>query len=461
MVKSNKEQKSKIDGVPDKSKVKSFKGSNNTKKIKKQIELEEITRRREEELERLQAENEAAEYMASIAEKIEEQLETQGTPAQVSIDDAESEFNTLNNTLSRANRKGVKEDQKDDYEWTEDDEKAVETELMRMYRSKGKSIQRSPSQVIIDRAEVSRLMRRGWSVSQVAEKMEVSIQQVEVDFGAVMRYGKRDIKENAELIRNSMLEQYAEIKKEAWEAWERSKLDMMRKTVEEEKGRLYQPKNVNEEVEETTFEVSQRAASEWGHSSPDKGSGNNKGGKKAKGSSGEAAKARAGVKYNEYGRPVDPNNGPMVTVKRVIKKTTEGRNPGSDYLKRIIECIKAERELLGLDPAKNLNLNHTLNWDALIDEASNSEQGMDKDVEAKLVKELGYTGSLLDESDPKKVKIILLSESIISESEEERIIRESIRGKKGRASTPVQPTTNDLTPDAPNPNPSLDKDYPR
>lgn len=98
------------------------------------------------------------------------------------------------------------------------------------------------------------------------------------------------------------LAEYREIKNEAWAAWERSKLDHVKYIKEVYKGKK---------------------------------------------------------KKNEDGDDVE--------VPPVIKKikSREGKLPNSSYLTIIMDCIQAERELLGIDAALKISVNnkHSIDWD--------------------------------------------------------------------------------------------------
>lgn len=168
-----------------------------------------------------------------------------------------------------------------------------------------------------DRATMMKLLRRGYTQGQIAEVLKISNQQVSYDFKLVISNLRGEMLEDTKDYVAQKLAEYAEIKREAWEAWERSKLDAQKSVVE---------------------------------TAPPLPSKDDKAGtKKGKGDKGQAADV-------------------SVKALRMLKKveTTEGRLPSSDYLRIIAQCIAAERELLGIDPPKEIGFKgNIVNWDLL------------------------------------------------------------------------------------------------
>lgn len=163
---------------------------------------------------------------------------------------------------------------------------------------------RSKYQVAQDRAHILQLLRRGYGVEQIAEHLGLPEKVVLQDYRyAIKQVAKNQLEDAKELVAAKMLE-YAEIKKEAWDAWERSKGDRERKT-DEESGYL-------EEEDNEGYEDSQ------GKIPP------------------KAFKKRTQMK--------------------------EGRLPSNEYLRTILDCIKAERELLGINPAQEINVHSSSIW---------------------------------------------------------------------------------------------------
>lgn len=61
------------------------------------------------------------------------------------------------------------------------------------------------------------------------------------------------------------------------------------------------------------------------------------------------------------GQPIPPK-----TLKVKIRRTTEGRLPESEFLRIVLDCLKAERELLGLDAAEQVNTaGQVIDWSEL------------------------------------------------------------------------------------------------
>lgn len=102
--------------------------------------------------------------------------------------------------------------------------------------------------------------------------------------------------------------EYKEVKREAWLAWERSKADAQKIVVERFKPR---------------------------------------------------------PKKDEDGNEVEQPEQKKTT------RSNEGRLPSSSYLTIILQCIQAERELMGLDPDLNINLKqtHAISWDSFSEAA--------------------------------------------------------------------------------------------
>lgn len=167
-------------------------------------------------------------------------------------------------------------------------------------------------------AEVGRLDRCGYSQYAIAEKMKTTIGYA-VSQPMVSKYLKRIREEyKGRLIEDrsakvaEMLDQLRDVRVAAWDAYERSKEDAERV--------------VKEAV----------AAKEGGEKK-----------KPRRGCSGETAEQS------------------LVLLKQIV--TTEGRLPGNAYLNTVLATLQAERDLLGLDAPKEVDVRQitTLNWDAL------------------------------------------------------------------------------------------------
>lgn len=91
----------------------------------------------------------------------------------------------------------------------------------------------------LDRAEMMKMLARGATRRQVAEKLGVSVEQVGHDYRIVMRELAGEVAEDVQVIRQVKLEELAEMKREAWQAWEKSKeqkVRVTRSTFENERG---------------------------------------------------------------------------------------------------------------------------------------------------------------------------------------------------------------------------------
>jgi hypothetical protein len=84
---------------------------------------------------------------------------------------------------------------------------------------------RSRFQIDMDRVKIIQMMRRGMTTSQIAEKMKVPINQVRYDYQQAMKRVRKDHVKDVKSLVALKLAEYSELKREAWEAWERSKED--------------------------------------------------------------------------------------------------------------------------------------------------------------------------------------------------------------------------------------------
>lgn len=162
-------------------------------------------------------------------------------------------------------------------------------------------------------AKVAELDRRGFTQSEIADELQLSTVTVgKMQRELRIKYAEVVAGSTTEML-TEKLEQYREIRKEAWRAWEKSKKDN-KKIVEEFQKPFIQDK---------------------------KG-------------------------YNSTGLSrIKSLENQMEKLKEVI--TREGRLPGADYLNLVMKTLEAERELLGLDEPKQIDLRaHVFNWDALL-----------------------------------------------------------------------------------------------
>lgn len=189
------------------------------------------------------------------------------------------------------------------------------------------------------RAEISRLLALGYLPYQVAAELGVTFTTVSADFAVITRELRQSRNESLQSYIDQKLLEYSAIKKEAWAAWHRSKEDGERET--------------KEMIEEHNCPICVGTGSVE--------------------SRGEARPCRncggAGIKGG--------------VVKLIMMR--EGRCGDSSYLKTILDCIKAERELLGLDPEKKVKMTGTV---AVIDwnELTNGAPDPASVIEAEIVK---------------------------------------------------------------------------
>jgi hypothetical protein len=171
---------------------------------------------------------------------------------------------------------------------------------------KRKHAPRTPDQRELHRAEVVRLIRRGYTKSAIAAHLRVSPNTITEDWKVVIRQIRADQTEDLKEYIACKLQEYSEIKKEAWEQWDKSKQDA-RKRVRERNLRVIEPRD------------------------------------------------------KKKGTP--PKTG-LVVTKDVSTRTGQCGDPR--YLQVILNCLSAERELLGLDPVKEVTIKgKTSLWDIL------------------------------------------------------------------------------------------------
>lgn len=172
-------------------------------------------------------------------------------------------------------------------------------------------------------SEVARLDRCGYSQAQIAVRLKECV-GVGVTQPMIcnylkeirLRYKTQALADRAEKV-NEMLESLRDVRAEAWASYERSKLDSER-LVRESVRPFEKP------------ELKQNA-------------------KGSNGRRGESTEAS------------------LVLLKEIV--TTEGRLPANVYLQTVLDTLKAERDLLGLDAPKEVDVTQrstVLNLDDLI-----------------------------------------------------------------------------------------------
>lgn len=167
---------------------------------------------------------------------------------------------------------------------------------------------------------VARMSRRGHTQHEIREALDKELGVV-VGQGTVstylkqvrVRYQKTERENSAELV-GEKLAQIQEVRKEAWAAYERSKQDT--------------DKSVQEWVM-LPEDISKREPN--------------------------------GSLKSKIERQL---MGQLRKVKEII--TRQGRVPGAEYLRIVMDTLEAEREMLGLDEAKKVDITQTtMNWDFL------------------------------------------------------------------------------------------------
>jgi hypothetical protein len=92
-----------------------------------------------------------------------------------------------------------------------------------------------PKRGLIDREDdyvkMMMMLRRGMTQDMIAEELELSQSTVSVDLKVVLTRMKAQLTEDTKVYVAQKLAEYAEVKKEAWHAWERSKATYRRKRV--------------------------------------------------------------------------------------------------------------------------------------------------------------------------------------------------------------------------------------
>lgn len=76
------------------------------------------------------------------------------------------------------------------------------------------------------------LIRRGWTSSMLSARFGLTFSQVKADCDLLLGRLADDVRECSKELVALKLAEYAELKKESWEAWEKSKLDAVKKTHE-------------------------------------------------------------------------------------------------------------------------------------------------------------------------------------------------------------------------------------
>jgi predicted transcriptional regulator len=205
--------------------------------------------------------------------------------------------------------------------------------------------------------QVALMDRRGYDIHEIADRLGISEDAVQKSIEEVhTKYMDAVMAQREELVAEKRA-QLRELRKEAWEAWERSKGDRERTVTETRPGALCP---------------------------------------KCKGQ-GKDARVKGRVCHQCSG------TGRMKDSKKLIQ-VHEGRLPSNEYLKTIIETLREEAELLQLTSPGSVNTQvNVVAWDTLLAQARESrtaESGGTGDViasklhaiEARLIEETGGKG---------------------------------------------------------------------
>jgi transcriptional regulator with XRE-family HTH domain len=184
-----------------------------------------------------------------------------------------------------------------------------------------KTERRTPTERVQSLARIAEMDRKGYTQVQIAEAIGVSESQISQDLRQIRLDYRNSYRWEYEERVEEKLQQLREVRKEAWEAWERSKLPVTKKT-----SRSVAPLRV---------------------------------GKKGKRQSDEDDEV-------EFVDLEDADN-PLLKLQLVeTVEVVEQRLPASEYLTIVLKTYEAERDILGLDAAKKIDITTmTIDWEAL------------------------------------------------------------------------------------------------
>lgn len=155
------------------------------------------------------------------------------------------------------------------------------------------------------RAQVALLDRRGYTTDEIGRRIGVTRQTVINDLKVLKERYMESALDDVRAMIAYKLQQYRDIRREAWEAWERSKEDQTRTT------------------------------SEYMIAKPDEDEKN------------EEPRGRGRPK-KKPGEALGGFLDSMRKIREIVVK--EGRIPANEFLTTILKTLEAERQLLGLDP---------------------------------------------------------------------------------------------------------------
>jgi hypothetical protein len=175
--------------------------------------------------------------------------------------------------------------------------------------------QRTPMQKEIDRTELARLLRRGYSLAEAAKQLGLNAGIVERDWIRMLKDLRNRRANDAQEKVDVILEEYAEIKKEAWDAWDKSKKPFQKVMKE------------------------------------------------------QTTSGKKHLSVDSDGDEIVDKNNPD-TMERV-QTTVEWQCGDPRFLQVVANCLEAERELQGLNPPKQVGVRAAIiSWDDI-------QQGLD------------------------------------------------------------------------------------
>lgn len=92
---------------------------------------------------------------------------------------------------------------------------------------------RTKEQRELDLIEMVRLLRRGWKKVEIAQRLGLDRSQITYDWKVILQRLEKNHQHDLPTYRNQLREEYAEVKREAWGAWELSKQAGVKVTEEE------------------------------------------------------------------------------------------------------------------------------------------------------------------------------------------------------------------------------------
>jgi hypothetical protein len=93
--------------------------------------------------------------------------------------------------------------------------------------------ERTPHQRTLNRAELPKLLRRGYTYQMIAEQFGINVAQVASDWEIIVKEVMLERNEETKQLVAKKLEELAEVKREAWRMWELSKAPFKKRSKEE------------------------------------------------------------------------------------------------------------------------------------------------------------------------------------------------------------------------------------